>query len=153
MPNSLMHLSHEFLIEYGLSHYVARAGSDFAFEARDLCVEILCVGIERTASDEIGRIFEVFPGKIVAFVQSRDNLHQLDRVYVVDRRRSRVVSKFRRVPGQRQNVSDTQGANPHQFALQTDQIFVAATDVEQRHDIVSLLEYRTDGQVAYAEKR
>src|ERR1700751_601774 len=153
MPNSLMHLSYEFLIEYGLSHYIARAGSDFAFEARDLRIEILCVRIERTASDEICRIFEVFPGKIVAFVQSRDNLHKLDRVYVVDRRRSWVVSKFRRVPGQRQNVSDTQGGDPHQFALQTDQILVAATDVEQRHDIVSLLEYRTYCQVAYAKNR
>src|SRR6516164_8285944 len=153
MPNSIMHLSYEFLIEYGLGHYIARASGDFAFETRDLCIEILGVRIECTASDEICRIFEVFPGKIVAFVQSRDNLHQLDRVYVVDRRRSWVVSKFRRVTGQRQDVSDAQGGDPHQFALQTDQILVAATDVEQRHDIVSLLEYCTYCQVAYAKNR
>ena len=62
-----------------------------------------------------------------------------------------MVTELRRVPGQRQDVSDAQSGDSHEFTLQADEVFVAATNVEQRHYIVLLLEYRAYCKVAHPQ--
>jgi len=64
-----------------------------------------------------------------------------------------MIAEFRRVSRQRQDVSDAECGDSHQFALQPDQILVSAADVQQRHDIVSLFEDRANCEVADAKNR
>src|SRR6266478_6269505 len=151
MSGALSHLLYERLIEDRLSHHVASTSGNFTFKTRDLGVEIFRVWIERAANNEIGRIFKVFAGKVVTLIQARDNFHQLDRINIIDGRGARVVTELRRVPSQRQDVSDAQSGDSHEFTLQADEVFVAATNVEQRHYIVLLLEYRPYRQIAHPQ--
>ena len=50
-------------------------------------------------------------------------------------------------------MSDAKCGDSHQFTLQSDQTFVSAADVEQRHYIVFLLEDCADCEVADAKNR
>jgi hypothetical protein len=70
-----VHLFDESLIENRLCHDVSGPGCDFAFEARDLRVQIFGVRVERATDNEVGGVFYVLAGKIEAFIQTTDDLH------------------------------------------------------------------------------
>src|SRR5260370_42699657 len=88
---------------------------------------------------------------MVAMLDSGDKLHQVGRIGVVNRRRARLGPELCRVPSERQNVADTKRRDSEQFALQTNKVFIPATHMQQRHDVVLLFEYCTDCQVTDPE--
>ena len=65
-----------------------------------------------------------------AFVQPLDNTNELDRVHIVNRCRSWVISHARRITGQRQHVAHPERGHAEKFALQPENIPIAAAEVE-----------------------
>ena len=128
-----------------------RARGDLALQARDLRIHVFRVRVEGAADDELRGGFDRLAGVVVALVQPLDDADELDGADIVHRRRAGVVADFRRVAGERQHVVDLQGGHAHQLALQADQIAVAAAQVQQRVDVMPLLEHGADGEIAHAQ--
>src|ERR1700730_12547738 len=99
MFGSGVHLLDKRLVKYGLRHHITRSRGYLALKACNLGVEVLRIGIEGATHDEVSGVFDVFTGKVVAFVQSRDDLHQLNGVLIVDGRSPWLIAEFRRVSG------------------------------------------------------
>ena len=64
-----------------------------------------------------------------------------------------MIADAGRIAGQWQDVTHAERGHPQQLALQTEHVFVATTQMQERSDAKSLFQHRADREIADAQNR
>ena len=111
-PSRSTKRSRQLEIEERLRHREPGAGLDLALEALELELEVVCGRVDCDADEERGRRVDRPAVVVLAEVQWRDELHEADRVDLVDASRAWVVAHVRRVARDREDVAHTSACAP-----------------------------------------
>ena len=141
-PGSAAPLRDQSRIEERLRHDILRASREFALQTLYLRVEISGTGIECAARNELRAVLDRFAVCVEPGIELPDDFQEFDGGYIINRRRTGVITHLRRIAGQRQHMANAQRRHSHQVALQTNDIAIAATQVQQRGHAKALRHFR-----------